>query len=85
MPAVVLVVAAGAALFAAAAAAVFGRADLWEWVFYSQSSGANEVHLPIGYWLVAGLWMFAVSRIVRQPLNALLAWVITASLASRSS
>jgi hypothetical protein len=62
--------AAGVALVGAASASVFWP-EQWEWVFYSKSSGANEVHLPIGYWLVAGLWMVAVSRIVGLPLRAI--------------
>jgi hypothetical protein len=69
MQQVASVVMAGAALFSVAAAAVFGRPENWEWVFYSQSSGANEVHLPIGYWLAAAAWMVVVSRSLRQPLR----------------
>ena len=60
LPGIVLVVAAGFAVVG----------DWGNWVYYSQSSGANEVHLPVGYWLVAGLWMLLVARLTRQPLRA---------------
>lgn len=50
-------------VFAAiAAAGVFLRPAWWDVVFYVQSSGANEVHVPVGFWLTAALWMVAVAQ-----------------------
>jgi hypothetical protein len=61
------VAAAGIALAAAAVASVFVTPDRWQAIFYVQSSGSNEVHLPIGYWIGAALWMLAVATALRVP------------------
>jgi len=71
MKPVVIVVAAGAALAAGAAASAFWVPQRWEWVLYTQSSGANEIRIPIGYWLVVTAWLLALSRATRSPLRAI--------------
>lgn len=52
-------------------AAEWLRPPLWDWVFYVQSSGANEVHVPAGFWLVALGWMASVARATGVPLRSI--------------
>ena len=67
----VIAAAGGVAVVVAAVASVFANPDWWTLVFYIQSSGANEVHVPLGYWLVVSFWMWLGSRTLRQPLRSI--------------
>ena len=66
-----IVTAAGVALAGGAAATAFWMPQRWEWILYTQSSGANEIRIPIGFWVMAAVWMVAVARTTRTPLRLL--------------
>lgn len=63
--------AAGVIFAVAALALVLGFPGRGELVFTSLSSGANEVRVPIAYWLLAAAWLAVVSRLAGVPVSAL--------------
>ena len=65
--------AAGAAFAALAAAGELVRPPFWDLVFYVQSSGANEVRVPAGYWLLASAWTAIIARIARVSTRSIVA------------
>lgn len=65
------VLAAGVGLAVAAAALVFVWPQRTDLVFYIQSSGSNEVHLPVGYAVVSLLWLFVVAWAAQLAVRAL--------------
>lgn len=72
----------GVALALAAAASVLINPQGWEWVFYIQSSGANELHIPFGFWIAVGAWMIAVSAASGLPLARIAPRAIIIALAT---
>jgi hypothetical protein len=74
--------AGGIALAAAAFASVFWLPERLQAILYVQSSGANEVHVPFGYGLIAAGWLVAVAASLGVPLGAFAARGILAAFAT---
>lgn len=76
--------AAGLLLTLAAVVLVLWFPGRGEFVFYIQSSGANEVHVPYGFWLAAAAWMaFAASKL-RTPLSVIAPRAIVVAFATHA-
>lgn len=72
---------AGTALFTLAAwTAVVIAPDRLQLVFYIDSTGANEVVVPVGYWMAAALWAWLTMRTLDVPVAKLVRPAIAIAL-----
>lgn len=62
---------AGVSLAFAGVAAVFIVPGRMQVVWFIQSTGANEVVVPIGYWAAVALWTWLTARLTNVPVRAI--------------
>ena len=75
------VIAAGLVMATAAAILVMGFPTWLEWVVLIQSTGANQVVIPLGYWALVGVWAWVAAAVIEAPIRQIAGRVVVIGFA----